>query len=234
MPHSVLLFRRHARLRSLGENHRPGLYNAAMHETDYPVVPFILWLSLTCGCGAAKTVPDAPAAVVLILPASAYHPAEQGPQFPPSAPREAVRPLVARPVEEKEVDLFTAPDPPLGVVGGIAGGGCTNCGVAATASSAGSALPLARLAALKGARSWNCPFPAEADAAGVDQATVVISVTVRADGTAASVTVLKDPGYGFGRSARQCALKATYTPAKDGSGQTVQATTSPLHIRFLR
>ena len=67
--------------------------------------------------------------------------------------------------------------------------------------------------------SWNCPWPAEADARQVDQETVVIRVAVRPDGRVERADVLDDPGFGFGRAARDCALSSrAFAPALDANG----------------
>jgi periplasmic protein TonB len=92
---------------------------------------------------------------------------------------------------------------------------------------------LSRSLALAGGTSWNCPFPPEADADQVDQAVVRVQVTVRADGSAASVSVLSDPGHGFGRAARLCALQKRYQPALDHDGNAMVAS-SPVTVRFNR
>lgn len=83
-------------------------------------------------------------------------------------------------------------------------------------------------------RSWNCGFPAEADFDQVDFATVMITVTVGTDGRAKSVSVLSDPGHGFGKQARSCAMRMSYTPGLDRNGQPVVKTTSPFPVRFTR
>jgi protein TonB len=80
----------------------------------------------------------------------------------------------------------------------------------------------------------DCGFPPEADMEGINQARVTVTVTVRADGTAKSVTVLKDPGFGFGRLARQCGMRKRYAPALNRSGQPVAGTSPPMTIRFTR
>jgi periplasmic protein TonB len=87
---------------------------------------------------------------------------------------------------------------------------------------------------LVGSRSWNCPFPAEADAEGRDSAVVQIVVTVRTDGTPQKVAVLSDPGAGFGRAARQCALGRRYQSGLDRSGTPIIAATPPITVRFSR
>jgi protein TonB len=83
--------------------------------------------------------------------------------------------------------------------------------------------------------SWNCPWPAEADARQVDQETVVLRVAVRADGRVDRVDVLADPGFGFGRQARECALTSrAFTPALDASGAPVAAMSPPIRVHFYR
>jgi protein TonB len=83
-------------------------------------------------------------------------------------------------------------------------------------------------------RSWNCGFPPEADFDQIDFATVMISVTVGPDGRAKSVNVLSDPGHGFGRLAKSCAMRMQYNPGYDKDGQPITKTTSPFPVRFTR
>jgi periplasmic protein TonB len=85
-----------------------------------------------------------------------------------------------------------------------------------------------------GSTSWNCPFPPEADADQIDRALVNIVVTVRPDGTPVSVNVVSDPGNGFGRAARMCALSRRYTPALDRNGTPITAATPPIRVLFTR
>jgi len=83
--------------------------------------------------------------------------------------------------------------------------------------------------------AWSsCDFPPEADQDQVDYAVVVIVVTVRPDGSAQSVKVMSDPGHGFGRAARMCALSKRYTPAADRDGNATVGTTPPIHVTFTR
>ncbi|MFO0755361.1 MAG: energy transducer TonB [Byssovorax sp.] len=93
---------------------------------------------------------------------------------------------------------------------------------------------LSRGATFEGNTSWNCAFPPEADAEQIDNAVVNITVTVRPDGSPLSVSVLSDPGYGFGRAARICALGRRYQPALDRAGQPMTGTTPPIKVRFTR
>ncbi len=93
---------------------------------------------------------------------------------------------------------------------------------------------LSRGATTLGGSSWNCPFPPEADADQIDEARASVVVTVRPDGTPLSVTVALDPGHGFGRAARMCALTRRYTPALDRTGQPITSTTPPIGVNFRR
>jgi protein TonB len=86
---------------------------------------------------------------------------------------------------------------------------------------------------LAGSTEWRCPFPPEADADQIDEAAAVISVTVGADGKAQKVSVVQDPGHGFGREARACALRETYVPALDRDGNAIAASKS-FRVRFER
>ena len=87
---------------------------------------------------------------------------------------------------------------------------------------------------LVGGASWNCPFPPEADTDQIDQAVATILVTVRPDGSPLAVKVMSDPGHGFGRAARTCALSRRFTPALDRNGEPTSGTTPPIKVRFTR
>lgn len=82
--------------------------------------------------------------------------------------------------------------------------------------------------------AWSCPWPAEADARQVDQETVVLRVAVAADGRADRVDVVEDPGFGFGRAARQCALSTRFNPARDPGGAPIAALSPPIRVHFFR
>jgi protein TonB len=83
-------------------------------------------------------------------------------------------------------------------------------------------------------RSWQCAFPPEADTDQIDYQVVPILVTVGPDGAAVSVKVISDPGHGFGRAARECALRQRYVPALDRQGRPITATTPPINVKFTR
>jgi protein TonB len=115
---------------------------------------------------------------------------------------------------------------------GVPGG--TGTGAAPPPAPQAAAPDRSQPARLEGSSSWNCPFPAEADADQIDQAVVTIMVTVRPDGSPLSVNVVKDPGHGFGRAARMCALSRRYSPALDRNGSPTASTTPPINVRFTR
>jgi periplasmic protein TonB len=83
--------------------------------------------------------------------------------------------------------------------------------------------------------TWDdCGFPAEADVEQIDFMRVTVVVTVGTDGRAQSVTLLKDPGYGFGNQARQCALRKSYNVGFNADGKPVVTTTPPFIVTFRR
>jgi protein TonB len=90
-----------------------------------------------------------------------------------------------------------------------------------------------RPVSLGGSSSWNCPFPPEADADDINQAVVPVQVTVKPDGSPSAATVVGDPGHGFGRAARSCALTRHYQPALDRSGTAILSS-ALLNVRFTR
>jgi periplasmic protein TonB len=70
---------------------------------------------------------------------------------------------------------------------------------------------------------WDCPTPDEALEDGVEHATVGLLVEVDIDGSVLGVEVKSDPGYGFGREARNCALRKRWVSALDRAGQPLRA-----------
>ncbi len=112
--------------------------------------------------------------------------------------------------------------------GGVPGG--TGTAPAAPAP----AVDKSRAAGLRGSSEWKCPWPSEADAEQIDEAYVTVQVTVGPDGRAKTVAVTSDPGHGFGREARLCALRETYTPALDRDGAAIAGQTKAFRIHFER
>jgi protein TonB len=76
-----------------------------------------------------------------------------------------------------------------------------------------------------------CAYPSGADG---EVAVVTVIVTVGADGKALHVEVLDDPGMGFGRAARTCAMRHPYRAGRDASGKPVVSKTPPVRVRFTR
>jgi protein TonB len=94
---------------------------------------------------------------------------------------------------------------------------------------------LSRGARISGSTDWgDCPFPPEADADQIDDAYVTVQVRVNPDGSAQSVKVVQDPGHGFGRAARSCALRKHYQNALDVDGHAIGGMTSPFRVHFQR
>jgi protein TonB len=92
---------------------------------------------------------------------------------------------------------------------------------------------LSRLPQLTGGAVWDCPFPREADEAGLDHAVVGLRVEVDAEGKVLSATTRSDPGHGFAREARRCALGKRWAPGFDRAGRPVRAKTT-VNVRFDR
>ena len=91
-----------------------------------------------------------------------------------------------------------------------------------------------RPAGLGGVSQWKMPFPAEADAENINQAVVRMVVVVGPDGRPKSVTLLSDPGNGFGREAKRFAMTQMYEPPLDANGKPTTAPSPPFAVRFKR
>jgi protein TonB len=173
------------------------------------------------------------------------------PPPPPPAPAEAGKVLTSDPDPDAPVDLTG--DGFVTGNGEFRGGITSSAGTAKTAvrdikaqpggaaTGTGAApAPVAKApekdlsqAAMPMGTSWSdCGFPAEAQLDGVEFGIVKLVVTVTAEGRAKSVTILSDPGSGFGNHARQCAMRRTYKPALDKLGQAVVSSTPPFTVKF--
>jgi protein TonB len=95
------------------------------------------------------------------------------------------------------------------------------------------AVDLSRTATLAGSGEWRCPFPPEADADQVDEAAAIIEVIVGADGKPSRASILQDPGHGFGREARGCAMRESYVAALDRDGKPVLSS-KKFRVKFER
>lgn len=166
---------------------------------------------------------------------------------PPTPPAQAGRVLTQEPDPNEPVDLtgntivsgnaesFPGGDTAANGTGRAPGRGGTgpSASVAAKETPPVPAGPDRSRLPSVGSTDWNAPFPPEADEAQINDADVSIQVDVRADGTAAAVRVLKDPGYGFGREARRYALSQHFQPALDRQGNPI-ASTFPIKVHFSR
>src|SRR6478752_1549160 len=174
------------------------------------------------------------------------------PPPPPPAPAEAGKVLTSDPDPDAPVDLTG--DGFVTGNGEFRGGVTSSAGTAKTAvrdlnaqpggapTGTGAAPPppkapekdLSQPAHPVGSSWSDCGFPAEADLDGVEYGVVKMTVTVNTDGRAKSVTILTDPGSGFGNHARQCAMRRTFAVALDKNGQAIVASTPPFTIKFTR
>ncbi len=85
-----------------------------------------------------------------------------------------------------------------------------------------------------GGGEWRCPWPSEADAAQIDEQSVLVKVLVDVDGSVVDVRVQADPGFGFAAAAVTCARGATMLSALDASGQPTRAWSPAIRVRFRR
>jgi len=180
---------------------------------------------------------------------------EKDPYDEPPPPSQAAKVLTQEPDPDEPVDMtgqgFVSGDgsgPGYGMVSGDGKGkeatynkGASHDGKEGGTGTGAKPPPpppgpdLSKPAGLVGSSSWSdCPFPPEADAEQIDQAAVTLIITVRPDGSPQSVKVSSDPGYGFGRAARICALAKRYKPALDKTGTPILAATPPIRVRFTR
>jgi protein TonB len=91
-----------------------------------------------------------------------------------------------------------------------------------------------RAASRAGSDEWHCDFPPEADAEQIDEAFVTLQVVVGADSRPKKVTVLQDPGHGFGRMAYQCAQRESYNASFNHDGTAIESETRPFRVHFVR
>jgi protein TonB len=182
---------------------------------------------------------------------------------PPVAPVKDVAPPPAAPAAARAGAVLTAqpdPDAPANFDGIISGSGETfaggNTAASGTSDTAVRTKPVAtggvpggtgtaatgpavgvdrsRIAGTAGSRDWNCAFPPEADSEQIDQAFPTVQVAVRADGSPERVTVLSDPGHGFGRAAVRCAMQQRFDAALDRDGKPIPGLTKSIRVRFER
>jgi protein TonB len=170
---------------------------------------------------------------------------------PPPAPAQAGKILTQEPDPNEPVDL-TGQGFVTGNADTYAGGVTASTGTSKTAVRSFNAVPggvpggtgtkvgavsgpdLSRAPAVVGSSQWDCPFPPEADAEEINYQRVKLLIVVRPDGTPQDAKVIADPGNGFGREARKCALTRRYEPALDREGRAVMGTIPQVNITFQR
>lgn len=173
------------------------------------------------------------------------------PPPPPPAPAEAGKVLTSDPDPDAPVDLTG--DGFVSGNGEFRGGITANAGTARTAVRDIKAQPggvatgtgttaappkgpepdLSRPAQPAPAAAWqSCGYPAEAQMDGIDFGLVQMAVTVDTNGRAKAVSIIKDPGSGFGAHARNCAMRLSFPVAYDKAGKPIVGTTAPFTIRF--
>ena len=81
---------------------------------------------------------------------------------------------------------------------------------------------------------WRCDWPYAAVAQGIYEQSLVLRVLVRSDGTVERVTVVNDPGRGFGSAAIACARRTRFMPALNADGEPIRAMSPPIRVRFTR
>jgi len=158
------------------------------------------------------------------------------PPPPPPAAADAAKVLMQEPAKDEPVDLtgntFLNGNADTAVggttqIGGTGKVATNNAAAVATGVQGGTgtvAAPAVKVDRSRAASIVNkanlerCQFPAEADAEQIDEALVGIEVKISADGRPEGVSIFKDPGHGFGREARKCAMREKYIPALNVDG----------------
>jgi periplasmic protein TonB len=178
-------------------------------------------------------------------PPTKEEPKEEAPPPPPVAHKELPKEPPPPPAAARAGAVLTAePDPnePLDLTNSIVTGTSTVFAGGTTQRGGTSDTAVrntnARAEGVPGG-TGTAPSPApvvdrsRAASCGVDTTVVTVRTTVNASGTVMSVDVLKDPGHGFGREAKRCAMTHRCRPALDVNGSAVDGV-SKLNITFSR
>jgi TonB family protein len=151
------------------------------------------------------------------------------------APARAAQVVAQAPAAEEPLDLtsFTIA---TGAASSYAGGATSTTGTSTTAGDGSGTAADGDLSQPVRLREdeWDCPWPAEADALGIDEQTVVLQVTVSTEGRVTAAGLTRDPGYGFGDTALACARRTRFEAARDRGGRRVAARSGPIRVRFFR
>ena len=173
-------------------------------------------------------------------------------EAPPPAPAQAGKVLTANPDPDAPVDLtgdgFVSGEADRYVGGVTSAKGTSSTPVSNTAAKPGGkiggtghgpvdAVPTKQdlsVSAKPAESDWDCAWPPEADTEQINYMRVRIVVTVGLDGRAQKVTVLNDPGHGFGKYVQQCAFRKGFSVALNSDGKPVISTTPPFSVTFRR
>jgi protein TonB len=170
---------------------------------------------------------------------------------PPPPPAAAAAPILTAPADPNQIEdmtntIVTGNGPGSGGVTmnegssqgpGRGTGGAPQGTPTGSATTAPPAPPVSTVDHSKIASAvngdWRCPFPPAADIAGVDDASAVVDVIIKPDGTPASARVVSDPGNGFGAAAVSCAMRERYHAALDRDGNPIQQS-KRINVKFSR
>ena len=120
----------------------------------------------------------------------------------------------------------------VGSASAYAGGPTTSPG---GSEGVGAGAPdLSLPARLGGAVQWQCRWPERFNNGLNDGRKIVahVAVEVDVDGSAVQARLIDDPGYGFGRTARDCALQGRYIPGRGADSQIARAWTKSFQVIF--
>jgi hypothetical protein len=120
----------------------------------------------------------------------------------------------------------------VGSASAYAGGATTIPGGSEGDGAGGPDLSLP--ARLGGSTQWPCQWPERFNNGLNDGRRIVahVAVEVDVDGSAVRARVTDDPGYGFGRTAHDCALQGRYIPGRGADGQIARAWTKSFLVIF--
>jgi periplasmic protein TonB len=180
----------------------------------------------------SEPAPPPPAAEPQSAPPTPKKPARAPREAPPAAAAQAGK-IIAAPEESVDFgDNFISGEADTHVGGITASAGSARHAVY-DAQARGSGIDraqgdslagdLSRPPSVAGGASWDCPFPAEAEEASIDHATVSLRVEVAADGGVLAVRATADPGSGFGREARRCAQGKRWSAGLDRAGRPTRS-----------
>ncbi len=180
-----------------------------------------------------KPPPPPPPAPAVAPPKAVPSPRPAPSPRAPSEPAQAGKVIAADPNAPAD---FTSTPIVTGEGSRYAGGSTTATGTSTTPAAPPRAPAAESQARPVGKRDseWRCPWPSEAESLEIDQQSATIRVRVSATGEAIDVKSVDDPGYGFGRAARACAMQTRWEPALDDDGTPVERWSPPVRVRFER